>query len=66
MTPEQNEKLDEVLSRTTRLFELLQGENGQLGLLQKVEIMWRAHVWALCTLSAAAGAAGALVIKHFC
>jgi hypothetical protein len=65
MTPEQNDKLDEVLRRTATLFELLQGEHGQLGLLQKVEIMWRMHVWVLCSISAGLGGALTLMVRHF-
>jgi hypothetical protein len=55
MTPEENTKLDEILEQNRTLFGLMNGEKGGLGLLQKVEIMWRAHVWVLCTLSAASG-----------
>lgn len=38
--------------------------NGALGVMQKVTIMWRIHVWVLCTLSGGIGlVVGALVRK---
>jgi hypothetical protein len=30
-------------------------KNGTLGLRTRVMILWRSHVWVLCTLSAVAG-----------
>jgi 1-aminocyclopropane-1-carboxylate deaminase/D-cysteine desulfhydrase-like pyridoxal-dependent ACC family enzyme len=67
MTQDQNSnaKLDEILEQNRTIFGLLNGEKGGLGLLQKVEIMWRFHVWVLCTASAGAGAALYAGIKHF-
>jgi hypothetical protein len=35
--------------------------NGNFGVVQKVNIMWRLHVWVLCTLSGLGG----YLIRHF-
>lgn len=35
--------------------KLLLGESGEGGIAHKVNVMWRAHVWLLCTLSAGVG-----------
>ena len=34
--------------------ETLYGSHGVPGIAYKVSIMWRAHVWVLCTMSAMA------------
>lgn len=34
---------------------ILNGRSGTLGLLQKVAVMWRAHVWVIASLSAIIG-----------
>ena len=34
---------------------ILKGDNGSFGLMQRVSVMWRAHVWILCTLSGLLG-----------
>ncbi len=44
-----------VLKRLTEIEDLLRGKGGHGGLIMKVNSMWRAHVWLLCTLSAAVG-----------
>lgn len=38
-----------------RLEALLLGDGGKFGIAQKVQVVWRAWVWLLCTLSAIAG-----------
>jgi hypothetical protein len=36
-----------------------------MGMLTKLNIIWRSHViWPLCTLSALAGAAITIVVQH--
>jgi hypothetical protein len=44
-----------VLRRLAEIEDLLRGKEGHGGLIMKVNSMWRAHVWLLCTLSAAVG-----------
>lgn len=39
--------------------------NGEMGLKQKVSVMWRAHVWILCTLSGLVGSALTLIITKY-
>ena len=41
-------------ARVNEYWKILNG-NGNLGLIQKVSIMWRAHVWVMCTLSGIIG-----------
>ena len=43
---------------------LLHGVDGALGLVAKVEIMWRSSVWIWCTLSALAGSGLTLAIDR--
>lgn len=33
----------------------LYGKDGDFGIVHQVKVMWRAHVWVLCTLSGALG-----------
>jgi hypothetical protein len=49
------ERLDRIATEMERYDELLFGKGGSLGLAQQVKVMWRIHVWILCTLSAIAG-----------
>jgi len=44
-----------ILSRLAEHEETLYGKKGANGVVSKVNIMWRVHVWLLCTLSGAAG-----------
>lgn len=44
-----------VLRRVTVHEEILFGKEGQPGLVTKVTVMWRAHVFLLCGLSSIAG-----------
>lgn len=44
-----------VLGRLTAHSETLYGIHGSMGLVQKVNVMWRAHTWILCTMSAGVG-----------
>ena len=37
--------------------------NGSMGLVQKVSIMWRAHVWILCSLSAVIGSVITAIVR---
>lgn len=63
MTPEEHSILDSMKAQLKAIFDILQGQEGNLGLSQKVAVMWRAHVWVFCTLSAAAGAIFLAVIQ---
>lgn len=44
-----------ILHRLNQYDELLLGKNGDGGMISKVNMMWRAHIWILCTFSAGAG-----------
>jgi len=44
-----------LLHRVAGHEETLYGTRGNNGLTHKVNIMWRIHIWLLCTLSAAGG-----------
>jgi hypothetical protein len=35
--------------------ETLYGKKGEMGIAHKVTVLWRAHVWVLCVLSAGLG-----------
>ena len=35
--------------------ETLYGKEGQMGIAHKVTVLWRAHVWVLCAMSAGLG-----------
>lgn len=43
----------------------LVGDGKILGLVQKVGVMWRLHVWLLCVFSGAAGSGLTLLIQKF-
>lgn len=38
-----------------RLDIQINGQDGEFGVAQQVRVLWRSHVWILCTMSAAAG-----------
>lgn len=63
MTPEEHAQITEIAAEVRSIHELLEGHNGSLGMLQKVQIMWHAHVWLLCSVSAAFGSVLTLAIK---
>ena len=65
MSVQEQAELAEISRKVGIMFDLLQGTQGQLGLLQKVEVMWRAHVWLLCAASAAGGSIGTLALKAY-
>ncbi len=44
-----------VLAKLALHEEILFGRRGNNGLVNKVNFMWRAHVWALCTISGLVG-----------
>lgn len=55
-------KLDNLLERTDTMAEtlathdrILFGREGMLGLAQQVNVLWRIHVWLLCSMSAGLG-----------
>ena len=43
--------------------QVIHGDGKELGLFQRVNIMWRVHVWVLCVLSGAAGSGLTLLIQ---
>ena len=45
--------------------DTLYGSHGSPGIAYKVGIMWRAHVWVLCSLSALVSALFTTGIYHF-
>lgn len=44
--------------------EWMNGKDGRLGASAKLEILWRSHVWLLCTLSGAVGAIAGSIITY--
>ena len=44
-----------VLARLALIETVLFGRHGKDGLVTKVNFMWRAHVWLMCSLSAGFG-----------
>jgi hypothetical protein len=44
-----------ILGRLARHDEILYGRDGSSGMVNKVNLMWRAHVYVLCTLSGVVG-----------
>lgn len=44
-----------LMARLLIVERALWGKNNQDGIVQKVGILWRMHVWVLCTLSGLAG-----------
>lgn len=42
----------------------LYGDGTNLGLSQKVSVLWRMHVWLLCTLSALAGSLATIAVQR--
>jgi hypothetical protein len=49
------EKHEHLNSRVEDHHTTLYGSNGNFGVSQKVVVMWRVHVWLLCSVSAAVG-----------
>lgn len=63
-------KLDNILDKISRVVSEVEahdrtlfGKDGNFGMTQKVQIMWRAHVWVLCSLSAGVGSAITFLIS---
>jgi hypothetical protein len=54
-----------LLSRVAGMERILfgQGQEDHWGMVQKVNVLWRMHVWVLCTMSAGAGFALREVVK---
>lgn len=50
--------------RTSMIEQVLHGEHGNLGLVQKVNVVWRVHVWLLCLFSGIAGSFLTLLIQR--
>ena len=44
-----------VISRLGRVERQMFGDNKEFGIKTKVTIMWRIHIWILCTASGLAG-----------
>ena len=53
MTDAETQKLDRIEAKVDRICKILHGHNGDgLGVIAKVNILWRSWWWLLCTLSA--------------
>lgn len=50
-------------SRLHTIERVLFGEDGVGGLVQEHKLLWKAHVWLLCTLSAGCGGGFTLLIQ---
>lgn len=48
-----------------KLNMVLLGQNGNIGLYAEHKILWRVHVWLLCTMSAIAGTIGTVIIHNW-
>ena len=59
-----HETEQEILEEFRDLKRILRGDADKLGLLAEHRIMWRVHVWALCTLSGGLGITATLVIQR--
>ena len=57
-----------LLSRTKRIEDLLEGDGKAFGMATKVAILWRGHLWVLCTasglLGTILGAAGTIIVQR--
>ena len=51
--------------RLKRVENDLYGQNGSWGMKHRNDIMWRGHVWVICTLSGMAGWLGYYVFEKF-
>ena len=51
--------------RVSHLEFLINGDGTSFGDHQKVMVMWGAHTWILCTLSAGLGVLLTVLIQHF-
>lgn len=51
------------MARVAMLERTVFGQENKQGLLFKVNLMWRGHVWVLCTMSAGVGFAAREVVK---
>ena len=56
------ERLDQMAGQVAQHEKALYGEDGEFGLVHQMRVMWRAHIWVLCTASAAAGSVGTAAI----
>lgn len=64
MSDIEQKQITELIAKVDHLTSLIEGRDGSLGLASKVSIMWRAHVWLLCTFSAIVGSGmTALVLR---
>ncbi|MDE2097615.1 MAG: hypothetical protein KGL39_10240 [Patescibacteria group bacterium] len=51
-------------NKMNALADILQGNGRRLGLLAEHRIMWRAHVWLLCSLSGLLGIILTVIVQH--
>jgi len=51
-----NRDLEEIKHMVLEHEALLKGSDTRLGMLVRLEILWRSYTWILCTLSATIGA----------
>lgn len=59
---ELSHRIEQIEKWQTRVNEAIYG-NGELGISQKNNIMWRLHVWVLCSLSGGFGIAATIIIQ---
>lgn len=57
--------IDDLKEIVSDLKKIVYGDGGQFGLAQKIHVMWKAWVWVLCTLSAAAGYVAHAILPWF-
>lgn len=50
--------------KVARIEQVLSGDDDSLGLTQKVNIVWRVHVWLLCLFSGIAGSFLTLAVQR--
>ena len=56
---------ERLVDSVRELTKILQGEGENLGIIAQHRIMWRFHVWLLCSLSAGLGAIATILLKHY-
>lgn len=45
--------------------EVLHGDTDHMGIITKVQILWRGHIWLYCTLSAGLGSIITLYVQRY-
>ncbi len=58
-------QIDAIENQIAEHEETLNGSNGIPGVTYKVNVMWRIHVWVLCTLSCGVGVIATELIHKY-